>query len=60
MYRFVTVKGSCGNPYDVGACEQHANRMAGEGYDLVQVYQSTTPSCGGGQSVLIMIFRSTA
>lgn len=32
MYKFITMEGSCGNPYDVTKCEQHANKMAGEGY----------------------------
>jgi hypothetical protein len=58
MYRFLTVKGSCGQPYDVGACQEHANTMSAEGYDLVQVYQTSTSGCfGGTQSVLVMVFR---
>jgi hypothetical protein len=57
MYKFVTMEGSCGNPYDVGKCEQHANRMRQEGFQLVQVYQTTSASCCGAKSVLVMIFH---
>lgn len=58
MYKFVVVKGSCGQPYDFGACEQQANALQQQGYDLVQVYQTSTPGCSGsGQSVLVMVFR---
>ncbi len=58
MYKFITVKGSCGNPYDISVCEKHANTMDQQGYDLVQVYQSTTSRCcGGAQSILVMVFK---
>jgi hypothetical protein len=57
MYKFVTMQGSCGSPYDVGKCEQHANRMDQEGFTLVQVYQTNTAGCCGAKSVLVMIFR---
>ena len=57
MYKFVTMEGSCGSPYDVSKCEQHTNRMSDEGYVLIQVYQTTSTSCCGPKSVLVMIFR---
>jgi hypothetical protein len=58
MYKFVTIEGSCGNPYDVRVCEGNANKMAEQGYDLVQVYQSTSASCiGQSKSVLVMVFK---
>jgi hypothetical protein len=57
MYKFVTVEGSCGQPYNTATCERHANRMAEEGYWLVQVYQSSTSGCIGSKSVLVMVFR---
>jgi hypothetical protein len=57
VYKFITVQGSCGNPYDIAKCEQHANGMLSQGYELVQVYQTTTAGCTGTQSVLVMIFR---
>jgi hypothetical protein len=57
MYKFITIEGVCGKPYDTATCERHANRMAQEGYWLVQVYQSSTSTCGGSKSVLVMVFR---
>ncbi len=61
MYKFLTVKGSCGSPYDIGSCEQQANKMLTQDYELLQVYQTTTPGClGSGQSVLVMVFRQKA
>ncbi|HEV3430643.1 MAG TPA: hypothetical protein VG320_22415 [Paraburkholderia sp.] len=57
MYKFITIEGACGKPYDTASCERHANRMAAEGYWLVQVYQSSTATCGGSKSVLVMVFR---
>ena len=61
MYKFLTVTGSCGSPYDIGSCEQQANKMLTQGYELVQVYQTITRRCfGGGQSVLVMVFRQRA
>lgn len=58
MYKFVTVEGSCGSPYDIRKCEAHTNRMHGEGFALVQVYQTTSASCCGTKSVLVMIFKA--
>jgi hypothetical protein len=57
MYKFVVVQGKCGQPYNVGESEQHANRMAQEGYDLVQVYQTVTKTCVGSTSSLVMVFK---
>lgn len=58
MYKFIVTQGGCcGNAYDVGKAEANANKMAKEGYDLIQVYQSSTSGCGGAQSVLIMVFK---
>jgi hypothetical protein len=58
MYKFiVTQSGCCGGSYDVGKAEANANKMSKEGFDLVQVYQSSTAGCGGAQSVLVMVFK---
>jgi hypothetical protein len=57
MYKFVVIQGRCGQPYNVSESEQHANRMEGEGFDLVQVYQTTTSSCFGSSSSLVMVFK---
>jgi hypothetical protein len=57
MYKFITMKGSCGSPYDIGKSEEHANKMAAQGYDLVQVYQTSTSGCFGAQSALVMVFK---
>ncbi len=57
MYKFVTITGSCGSAYDIDRAERAANDMASNGYDLVQVYQSTTPGCFGANSALVMVFR---
>lgn len=61
MYKFVTIKGSCGSPYNIADCEAQANKMSTNGYKLVQVYQTTTSGCiFSGQSVLVMVFTSTS
>lgn len=58
MYKFITIKGSCGAPYDIASCEGHANKMLSDGYELVQVYQTTTAQClGQKSSILVMIFK---
>jgi len=57
MYKFVTVEGNCGKPYDVTQCEAHTNKMAGQGFVLIQVYQTSSAGCCGPKSVLVMIFR---
>lgn len=57
MYKFVLIEGSCGNPYDIGKAEQNANNMDKRGYDLVQVYQTSTSGCTGSKSALVMIFE---
>jgi hypothetical protein len=57
MYKFLVVQGKCGQPYNVAESEQHANRMAKEGYDLVQVYQSISSTCFGTSSSLVMVFK---
>ena len=58
MYRFVVIEGSCGNPADIGSCEAQANTMAGQGYELLQVFDTTTLSCfGRSKSALVMVFR---
>jgi hypothetical protein len=60
MYKFVTIAGSCGNPYDIGMCEANANKMAEQGFELVQVYQTTSASCmGQSKSILVMVFKRT-
>jgi len=57
MYKFVMIQGVCGRPYDVTRSEGQANKMYKQGYDLVQVYQSTTPGCLSAKSVLVMVFK---
>ena len=56
-YKIAVVKGQCGNPYDLRRVEQISNDMYKEGYELDHVYQSSTSSCGGASSVLVMIFK---
>lgn len=58
MYKFVTMQGACGNPYDIAKCENAANKMSENGYELVQVYQSSTAGCGGAKSILVMVFKA--
>ena len=59
MYKFVVIKGGCCEyEYDIGKCEQISNRMAADGWLLVQVYQTTTPGCGSSKSSLVLIFQS--
>jgi Domain of unknown function (DUF4177) len=60
MYKFVTVAGSCGSAYDIAKCETNANQMSQQGYELVQVYQTTTAGCFGANSSLVMVFKKTA
>jgi len=57
MYKFVVVQGRCGQPYNVAESEEHANRMLGQGYELVQVYQTVTSTCFGSSSSLVMVFK---
>jgi len=59
VYKFVTVSGSCGSPYDVDVCESTANQMGSQGYELVQVYQTSMKGgCGSSaSSVLVMVFK---
>ena len=45
MYRFVTIQSSCGTGYDIDDCEEAANKMQRNGFELVQVYQSSTWGC---------------
>ena len=65
VYRFVTIQSSCGATYDIDDCEEAANKMARNGFELVQVYQSSTWGCSidqgccmGKKSVLVMVFKS--
>lgn len=57
MYKFVMIQGNCGSEYDIGKSESQANKMYQQGYDLVQVYQSSTSGCLNTKSVLIMVFK---
>ena len=57
MYKFVVISGNCGQPYDVGQCESTANKMAAEGYEFVQAYQTVVQGCGGKSSSLVMVFK---
>ncbi|PRH83387.1 hypothetical protein [Arenimonas caeni] len=57
MYKFVTVSGSCGSAYDIGHCERTTNDMQSKGFELVQVYQTSTAGCCGPNSTLVMVFR---
>lgn len=58
MYKVVTVEGSCGNPYNIGAVENHANGMQQNGFELIQVYETHVRTCLSAKRVLIMVFRS--
>jgi hypothetical protein len=59
VYRFVTIKGSCcEDAYDIGRCEESANKMEKNGFELVQVYQTSTSGCVGSKSMLVMVFKS--
>ena len=58
MYKFIMVQGDCGGDYDMQGCEEQANKMDANGYDLVQVYQSRASSCvGRSKSILVMVFK---
>lgn len=58
MYKFVVITGQCGqDAYDVTKCEKNANMMLQQGYELVQVYQTTTPGCIKTKSALVMVFK---
>jgi hypothetical protein len=58
MYKFITISGSCGGEYDLKKCEDNANKMLQQGYELVQVYQTRTSAClGGSNSALVMVFK---
>jgi hypothetical protein len=58
MYKFITIQASCGQSgYSIPKCEEAANKMSSQGYELVQVYQTMTPGCGGSNSSLVMVFK---
>ena len=57
MYKFLTIKGSCGQPYDINRCETAANNMLKQGYELVQVYQTILDGCLWKSSILVMVFK---
>jgi len=58
MYKFVTIAGSCGSPYNLAKAEQTAVSMAQQGFRLAHVFQSTTPGCFGTNNALVMVFTS--
>ena len=59
MYRFVTIEGSCcEDTYNIGHCEESANKMLRNGFELIQVYQTSTKGCVGSKSILVMVFKS--
>lgn len=58
MYKFVTIQaGCCSSGYNLKKCEENANKMATQGYDLIQVYQTTMAGCGGANSSLVIVFK---
>jgi len=57
MYKFVMIQGSCGSPYNIKKAEDTSNKMAEQGYRLVEAYQSTTAGCGSTNSVLVLVFE---
>jgi len=58
MYKFITIEaGCCQSGYSLTKCEDNANQMYKQGYDLVQVYQTSTPGCGTSNSALVMVFK---
>ncbi|MFO0697522.1 MAG: hypothetical protein U0230_28345 [Polyangiales bacterium] len=59
MYKVILVPASCGQSMlDVGAIEQNANAMFGQGYELIHVYQTITPGCFGAKTAAVMVFRA--
>ena len=61
MYKFMVIKGSCNEPYNLKSSEDTCNEMAAKGYELVECYQSTSAGClgRGSKSVLVLIFKSS-
>ena len=58
MYKFIIIEaGCCSSGYSLSKCEENANKMASNGFDLVQVYQTSTPGCGSTNSSLVMVFK---
>lgn len=58
MYKFVAVLGSCGSPPNLASCEVQADTMATQGYELLQVFNTTTLSCfGRAKPTIVMVFR---
>jgi hypothetical protein len=58
MYKVVLLPAGCGqNALDTRAIEQNANTMSSQGFDLHHIYQTSTASCVGSKSAVVMIFR---
>jgi hypothetical protein len=58
MYKVILVPASCGqSTLDVGLIEKNANTMASQGFQLVQVYQTTSAGCTGPKTSAVMIFK---
>lgn len=58
MCKVILIPAACGQTaLDVGLLEQNANTMYEQGYELVQVYQTSSRGCGGPKSAAVMIFR---
>jgi hypothetical protein len=58
MYKVILVPAGCGtSAFDVGLLEKNANNMHGQGYELVQVYQTSSAGCTGPKTSGVMVFR---
>jgi hypothetical protein len=58
MYKVILVPASCGTAtLDVGLLEKNANNMSAQGYELQQVYQTSSAGCSGSKTSAVMIFR---
>lgn len=58
MYKVILVPAACGKSVlDVDLLEKNANAMHGQGFELVQVYQTTSMGCMGTKTSAVMVFR---
>lgn len=58
MYKVILVPAACGQAHlDVGLIEKNANAMEAQGFDLMQVYQTSSAACGGSKTSVVMIYR---
>ena len=61
MYKVILVPaGCCQSALDVSLIEKNANAMNDKGYELLQVYQSSSSGCAGAKTSAVMIFKLRA